>query len=186
VEVGRLLSARRRGILLTEPRDARRERDVLEHAVEVVAEQAAKADALVDESLAAGLGGSHPVTVQAKMLRLELLNVKADLERELGTLVLDCSECGNTVHWVAGLGVTPDTGRTASRRPTMRPHSSWSLLLASTSLSQRRAAMERSPSFTPTPLRRGSRPPSHSRSSVEWTAALSPPPYRTALEPSAA
>jgi len=31
--------------------------------------------------------GSHPPTVQAKMLRLELLNVKADLERELGQLL---------------------------------------------------------------------------------------------------
>jgi len=34
------------------------------------------------------------------MLRLELLKVKADLERELGQLVLDCSDCP----LVAGLG----------------------------------------------------------------------------------
>ena len=34
----------------------------------------------------AGLDGSHPVTLQAKALRLELLNVKADLGRELGRL----------------------------------------------------------------------------------------------------
>ena len=33
------------------------------------AEQAAKADELVDEAAAAG-GGSHPVTVHAKMLRV--------------------------------------------------------------------------------------------------------------------
>ena len=58
---------------------------------------------ILDEALDAGLGGSHPVTVHAKMLRLELLKVKADLERELGQLVLDCSCCGQTVHWVAGL-----------------------------------------------------------------------------------
>ncbi|MGH3118413.1 MAG: hypothetical protein ACRDQ2_15130, partial [Gaiellales bacterium] len=63
-----------------------------------LAEQAAKADALVDEATAAG-GGSHSVTVHAKMLRLELLNVKADLERELEQLVLDCSSWGRTVHW---------------------------------------------------------------------------------------
>ena len=37
--------------------------------------------------------------VQAKMLRLELLNVKADLERELETLVLQCRRCGLDVHW---------------------------------------------------------------------------------------
>jgi hypothetical protein len=61
-----------------------REREVLENAVHPVTEQAAKADDLVDEVLDTGLGGSHPLTVHAKMLRLELLNVKAELERELG------------------------------------------------------------------------------------------------------
>lgn len=47
------------------------------------------------------------MTVHAKLLRLELLKVKADLERELGQLVLNCSDCGRTVHWVSGLGVEP-------------------------------------------------------------------------------
>jgi hypothetical protein len=55
---------------------ARQERDILERAVQAVSEQAAKADALVDEAIAAGLDGSHPVTIHAKMLRLELLKVK--------------------------------------------------------------------------------------------------------------
>jgi hypothetical protein len=31
--------------------------------------------------------------------------VKADLERELERLVLDCVVCGRTVHYVGGLGV---------------------------------------------------------------------------------
>jgi hypothetical protein len=53
---------------------ARRERDILEHAVHTIAEQAVKTDELVDEGKAAG-GGDHPVTVHAKMLRLELLKV---------------------------------------------------------------------------------------------------------------
>lgn len=97
---------------------ARQERDILERAVRTLSEQAAKADALVDEALAAGLDGSHPVTVQAKMLRLELIKVKADLERDLGQLVLDCSSCGQTVHWVVGLGVSP--GHWAHREPA--PH----------------------------------------------------------------
>jgi hypothetical protein len=96
----------------------RRERHILERAVATVTEQAAKADAIVDEALAAGLDGSHPVTVHAKMLRLELLHVNADLERELGTLVLHCPDCGRTVHWVAGLGITP--GHWAHREPA--PH----------------------------------------------------------------
>jgi len=61
-------------------------------------EQAAAANAILDEALDAGLDGFHSVTVHAKMLRLELLKVKADLERELGQLVLDCSCWGQTVH----------------------------------------------------------------------------------------
>lgn len=96
----------------------RRVREVLEHAVQVVSEQASAADALVDEALAAGLDGSHPVTLQAKLLRLELLKGKADLERELGHPVLDCTDCGRTVHWVAGLGPSP--GHWAHREPA--PH----------------------------------------------------------------
>jgi len=65
------------------------------------------ADAPVDEAVDAGLDASQPVTVHAKMLRLELLKVKADLERELGRLVLDCSRCGLDVHWVSGLRISP-------------------------------------------------------------------------------
>jgi hypothetical protein len=76
-----------------------------------------KADELVDEAKAAG-GGDHPVTVHAKMLRLELLKVKADLERELEDFSLDCSKCGLDVHWVSGLGITP--GHWAHREPA--PH----------------------------------------------------------------
>jgi hypothetical protein len=94
-----------------------RERDILERAVHAVAEQAVKADELVDEAKAAG-GGDHPVTVHAKMLRLELLKVKADLERELGTWVPNCTRCGLDVHWVSGLGVAP--GHWAHREPA--PH----------------------------------------------------------------
>jgi hypothetical protein len=96
----------------------RHERDILERAVRAVSEKAAKADAVVDEASAAGLDGSHPVTLQTKMLRQELLQVKADLERELGHLVLDCSACGGTVHWVAGLAASP--GYWAHREPA--PH----------------------------------------------------------------
>ena len=62
---------------------ARREREILEHAVHTVAEQAAKADDLVDEAIGVGHGRSDPLVTHAKMLRLELLKVKADLEREL-------------------------------------------------------------------------------------------------------
>lgn len=95
-----------------------RERSILERALFAVTEQAAAADQLVDEALRSGLGGAHSVTLHAKMLRLELLNVKADLERELGQLVFDCSSCGRRVHWIPGLGVEP--GHWAHQEPA--PH----------------------------------------------------------------
>lgn len=63
---------------------ARRERDVLERAVHAVAEQAAKTNVVIDEAMDAGIAADHPGIVAAKQVRLELLNVKADLERELG------------------------------------------------------------------------------------------------------
>ena len=97
---------------------ARRERDILEAAVRRVAQQANNASGIVDEAHNAGLDGSHPVTLQAKMLCLELLNVKADLERELGRLVLHCTACGLDVHCVAGLSAQP--GHWAHREPA--PH----------------------------------------------------------------
>jgi hypothetical protein len=95
-----------------------RERQILEQAVHAVAEQAAKADDLVDEAIEVGLGHSAPLVTHAKMLRLELLNVKAEIERELEDFVLNCSKCGLDVHWVSGLGITP--GHWAHREPA--PH----------------------------------------------------------------
>ncbi len=95
-----------------------REREIFEHAVRAVSARAATADAVVGEAHAAGLGATHPLTVRTKMLRQELLQVKADLERELAGWVLDCSECGRTVHWVAGLGTSP--GHWGHREPA--PH----------------------------------------------------------------
>ncbi len=56
-----------------------------------VTEQAANADAIVDEAVAAGLDGFDPLTVHAKQRRAELLSVKADLERELEREILDCT-----------------------------------------------------------------------------------------------
>jgi hypothetical protein len=72
----------------------------------------------VDEAIATGLGRSDMLVVHAKMLRLELLKVKADLERELGTWSLNCTSCGRDVHWVPGLGV--HAGHWAHAKPA--PH----------------------------------------------------------------
>lgn len=81
------------------------EREVLERAIRRVTEQAANADTTVDEAIAAGLDGSDKIVVSVKMLRAELLSVKADLERELEKIVLNCVVCGVPAHYVGGLGV---------------------------------------------------------------------------------
>jgi hypothetical protein len=85
----------------------RSDRDILERAVIVISEQAAKASNLIDEAMGAGLPADHPVTIAAKMLRLELLKTKAELERGLGEFSLTCADCGRNVHWVSGLGNAP-------------------------------------------------------------------------------
>jgi hypothetical protein len=97
---------------------ASREREILERAVHTVAEQAAKADDLVEEAIEVGHGRSDPLVTHAKMLRLELLKVKADLERELEDFSLNCSKCGFDVQRVSGLGVSP--GHWAHAEPA--PH----------------------------------------------------------------
>jgi hypothetical protein len=55
------------------------------------------------------------------MLRLEVLKVKADLERKLETWSLNCTKCGLDVHWVSGLGAMPVTGLTGGPRRTASP-----------------------------------------------------------------
>jgi hypothetical protein len=45
------------------------EREVVERAIRRVTEQAANADSIVDEAMAAGLHGSSPLVVNMKMLR---------------------------------------------------------------------------------------------------------------------
>jgi hypothetical protein len=92
-----------------------RERQALERAVDAVARQVDASSAIVDEAIEEG---SEDIVLNAKILRLELLRVKGDLERELGRLVLDCTDCGRTVHWVSGLGAEP--GHWAHREPA--PH----------------------------------------------------------------
>ena len=47
---------------------------------------------MVDDAIDAGLDGANPVILHAKMLRLELLKVRAELQRELETWVLNCTK----------------------------------------------------------------------------------------------
>jgi len=94
------------------------ERAVLERATRSVTDQAANADSIVDEAMNTGLDGSDPLVVSVKMLRAELLDVKGDLEGELERIVLDCTACGRTVHYVGGLGVR--AGHWAHAEPAPR------------------------------------------------------------------
>jgi hypothetical protein len=96
------------------------ERDVLERAIQRVTEQAANADAIVDEAMAAGLEGSDRIVVSTKMLRTELLSVKADLERELEKAVLDASSASYRCTTSAASASGPVTGRMLRRRRTRR------------------------------------------------------------------
>jgi hypothetical protein len=105
------------------------ERELVERAIQRVTEQATNADAIVDDAMAAGLDGSDPLTVHVKMLRAELLSVKADLERELEKIVLDCAVCGRRAHYVGGLGVRAGHWAHASRHRTRHRSSRGSRLL---------------------------------------------------------
>jgi hypothetical protein len=80
-----------------------RERETLEQVVHAIADQAVKADELVDGATAASGPRSSDHGLHAQMLRLELLKVKTDLEREFETWSLNCTKCGLDVHWVSGL-----------------------------------------------------------------------------------
>jgi hypothetical protein len=81
------------------------EHELLERAVHRIADEARRVDGVVEEAYDVGFTGSDPLVVTVKTLRLELLQVKADLERELERVVRDSTRCGRTVHWVSGLGV---------------------------------------------------------------------------------
>ena len=84
----------------------------------MLSEKVAEIDRTIGEAGEVGLRGSHKVVVDLKMLRLELLSVKSSAETRLEGLVLDCSECGQRVHYVSGLGGA--VGRWAHREPA--PH----------------------------------------------------------------
>jgi hypothetical protein len=98
-----------------------RERDILERAVAAVTEQAAKADALIYDLKTAGLPEDGPI-LQAKLIRLELLKVKGDLERELGAggYWTAGDATGGCVGWRASASCRA-TAHTRSRHRTIPP-----------------------------------------------------------------
>jgi hypothetical protein len=53
-------------------------------------------------------------------MRMELLQTKAELERELLKWLLDCRRCNRRVHWVEGVG--PEPGHWAHAEPAPPEH----------------------------------------------------------------
>lgn len=99
---------------------ARLEAKLLEATVHILSRQAKTANVIIEEALEAGLDGSHPVAIDAKMLRIELIQMKAGLEAELARLDPHCSTCGRSLHWDAGVGV--GRGRWAHIDPVRQTH----------------------------------------------------------------
>jgi len=96
---------------------ARREREILEHAVRTVAEQAVKADELVDEAKAAGgrRSSDHGPREDAPARAPEGEGrPSASSRRGRWT----ARKCGLDVHWVSGLGVSPGHWAPRSLRRT--------------------------------------------------------------------
>jgi hypothetical protein len=80
------------------------ERIVLEKSALAIAEKAQDAYDLAGELHQAGLPPDHEAVAAINRLRVELLEVKGGLERELSGLVLDCQRCGQRIGWVPGVG----------------------------------------------------------------------------------
>ncbi len=95
------------------------DRGILGRAVHSIAQQAGNTNTVIDKAVDAGLADDHPVTIAAKMVRIGLLKTKAELERGLSEFVLDCTACGQEVHWVQGISVS-DLGHWGHRFPA--PH----------------------------------------------------------------
>src|SRR2546429_507488 len=95
--------------ILSMPKD---DRDILERAIQAIAERARDAYGLVEEAQATGV---ESVVQNAKRLRMELLQTKGELERELSRFVRHCKRCGLRVHWVSGVG--PEPGHWAHGEP---------------------------------------------------------------------
>jgi hypothetical protein len=83
------------------------EREILERTDHAIADRARDAYRLVDEAHDVDPRDESGLTAAAKRLRMELLQTKAELERELGRVLLHCRRCNRRVHWVSGVGHTP-------------------------------------------------------------------------------
>jgi hypothetical protein len=98
---------------------ARQERDILERSVHAIAKHAANTNKVIDEAMEAGLAARSPRHGRSEASSAGTPEGEADLERELGKLVLNCTACGQEVHWVQGVSMS-DPGHWGHRFPA--PH----------------------------------------------------------------
>jgi hypothetical protein len=96
------------------------EREILERTTHAIADRARDAYRLVEEAHDVDPRDESGLTAQAKRLRMELLQTKAELERELGRLLLHCRRCNRRVHWVPG--VVRSRGHWAHAEPAPASH----------------------------------------------------------------
>jgi hypothetical protein len=97
------------------------EREILERTVQAIADRARDAYRVVEEAHAVDPRDESGLIAAAKRLRIELLQTKAELERELGRLLLHCQRCNRTVHWVSGVGPAPGHWADAEPAPDHDP-----------------------------------------------------------------
>jgi len=94
------------------------EREILERTVHAIAERARDAFRVVEEAHEVDPLHESGLVAAAKRLRMELLQTKAQLERELGNVLLECRRCNRRVHWVSGVGAEPGHWAHAEPAPT--------------------------------------------------------------------
>jgi hypothetical protein len=85
-----------------------------------IAERAMDAHRVVEEAHEVDPRDESGLVAAAKRLRMELLSAKAELERELGNVLLHCRGCNRRVHWVPGVG--PEPGHWAHAEPSPQGH----------------------------------------------------------------
>jgi hypothetical protein len=83
------------------PKGARHE--VLERTVRAIADRARDAYRLIEEAHEVDPRDESGLVAEAKRLRIELLQTKAELERELGRLLLHSRRGNRRVHWGPGV-----------------------------------------------------------------------------------
>jgi hypothetical protein len=100
---------------VTAPSD---EREILERTVRAIADRARDAYRVVEEAHAIESKDESGLVSAAKQLRMELLQTKAELERELGRMRLAGAATGRATGSVASVP-SPGTGRTRNQRRTV-------------------------------------------------------------------